>query len=612
MSDVTAAWVRNPGDEKAVASGCRFDAGRGAYAVWWVERYCQLYEGEQAGEPLTLRGCHECEGYGLPRSDSFRTWEEAGPAALERAGRYAECVAAGHSLDWQYECVIRLFGWVKHSRRWNREVRRFRQASIWVPKKNKKSPTLAALGLYLLCGDGEPGQKVFFAAKDGTQARDIAGKHAMEMMEASADLSSVCTPNKNLMQVTHEPSRSILRPLSSSNSRTQMSKEGLNGSVLIDETHVVDREFVGRISRAGISRSEPLHVEVSTAGSDPEGYGKERFDHAVRVLEGEVEDEQLFAAVYAAPQTLTDLELDEDPLKYGRLANPAMGHTVDPEEYLADYALSRRKSLGEFALFKMYRLNLWQASETPWLDMGAWARCRRRFTEADLYGRPCAAGLDLAKTRDTCSLVLSFPDDEGEYKFLPYYWLPKERAELLRDKVNYLGWGAAGHVFLTEGSFVDYALIRTFLIAVREKFELKKLAYDDRYAEEMVQRLIEEDQAFTHEEIEPFGQTVNNFAGPTDEFESLVRSGKLCHDGNPLFTWQAGNARVKVDANHNKRPVKQRFGDHRTIDGVVAAIMALALAQKIDRAGSVYETRGIDVLSGPAPRRRPWEEDEDD
>lgn len=582
MTDATDLWLRNPSDERAAAAGCTFDAERAAYTVWWIERHCKLYEGEQAGEPLTLCGCHECGDYGLPASDSFATWEEAKPAALERAARYAACVQAGHRRDWQYECVMRLFGWVKHSPKWRRLVRRFRQASVWVPKKNKKSPTLAALGLYLLCGDGEPGQKVFFGAKDGKQARDIAGKHAVEMIDASAELSRECSINLNLMRITHEPSRSMLEPLSSGNSRHQQSKEGLNGSVLIDETHVVDREFVGRISRAGISRSEPLHIEVSTAGSDPEGYGKERFDHALAVEKGEVDDEQLFAAIYAAPQDVTDAELIADPLKFGRLANPAMGHTVDEDEFLNDFHGSRKKSLAEFGRCKMYRFNLWQSSATPWLPMDKWAINRRDYTEADLLGRPCAGGLDLAKTRDTCAWVLIFPWDDGTFRLLPRIWIPKARADALRDKAPYLDWAKAGWVTLTDGDEADYPLIRQTITEDKGKFDIQKAAFDSTYAKQMIQRLIEEDGIFSLDQVEAFGQTAYNFAGPTDEFEAAVISGKLHHPGNPCLDFQARNARVKTDANANKRPIKPPFGDHKTIDGIVAAIMARAEAGKLN------------------------------
>jgi len=331
---ITTSWVRNPSDEKAAAAGCHFDVERASYAVWWIERYCKLYEGVQ-GAPLILRGCHSCLEYGLPPATDFNLWDEeleAQRVGFERARRFLDCIRAGHPIDWQYDCTMRLFGWVRWSEKWHDWIRRFRQASIWVAKKNKKSPTLAALSFLLFCGDGEPGQKVFHAAKDGRQVRENISKHALEMLRQSPELEEECKPNLSTLQITHLPSRSVMVPLSSSNQRTKESKEGLNGTVCIDETHVVDRDFVNRLTRAGISRREPFHLEVSTAGNNPDSYGKERFDYAAKVLAGEFENQELFAAIYAAPQDLTDAELDADPDKYGRQANPAWGHTVDPED----------------------------------------------------------------------------------------------------------------------------------------------------------------------------------------------------------------------------------------------------------------------------------------
>jgi len=241
--ETTKRWIRCEADERAVRAGYRFDEERGQFVVDWMHDYLVLYEGEWAGYPFECR-------------------------------------------DWQYEATMRLFGWVGHSERWGREIRRFRKAGVWIPKKNKKSPTLAAWALYMLCGDGEQGQKVFIGAKDGTQVRENVSLHIFEMVKQSPILVDECKLNMNKMSVAHLPTKSILMPLSSSNVRTQKSKEGLNGSVFIDETHVVDREFIGRISRAGISRSEPLHVEVSTAGDDPDSYGKERFDYGLKVESG--------------------------------------------------------------------------------------------------------------------------------------------------------------------------------------------------------------------------------------------------------------------------------------------------------------------------------------
>src|SRR5687767_9814294 len=108
---VTKRWMRDASDELAVRNGCWFDEDRGQFVVDWLYDYLRLYEGEDAGKPF------ECKH------------------------------------DWQYETTMRLFGWVRHSEEWGRDIRRFRKGVVFIPKKNKKSPTLSAWCVYVAFGD---------------------------------------------------------------------------------------------------------------------------------------------------------------------------------------------------------------------------------------------------------------------------------------------------------------------------------------------------------------------------------------------------------------------------------------------------------------------------
>lgn len=550
IDKVTREWIRNESDEKAARNGCRFDPERGQFVIDWAKQYLKLYEGDAAGQPLIAR-------------------------------------------DWQIEATMRLFSWVKHSERWGREVRRFREASIWVPKKNKKSPTLAWWGLYLLMGDGEQGQKVFLGAKDGMQAREIAGKHAIEMLMASDVLMAECSINKSLMQITHEPTRSILKPLSSGNARHQQSKEGINGSVLIDETHVVDQDFISRISRAGISRSEPLRVEVSTAGKDPDCYGKKRFDYGMQVESGNFTDERLFFLSYAAPQDVSDEEICSNPRKYFVMANPAHGHTVDEEDFVSDLN-SSKQSMGDFSDFKMYRLNVWQQSRNPWIRYSDWKKCAQSYTEEDLAGEECWLGMDLSKTKDMSSVVLVFRDGDDAFKLLPYFWMPENEAIRNSHLAAFPEWGREGHLRYCADDTIDQRVIRAEIQRLAKLFKIHRVIYDKTYAEEMTKDLQELDGL----EREEFRQTIMTFASPSADFERLIIAGKLHHNDHPILNWQMGHVQYKEDNNNNRRPVKPRNEDHKKVDGVVATIMGLSGALLPAVKPSVYETRGPLIFGG--------------
>lgn len=585
MTDaITKAWIRNESDERAAAAGYRFDPARAAYVVWWIENYCRLYEGEWAGEPMILRGCHE-DLEGLPVT---LPWDDGGKEeSLLRAEIYAERFAAGEPVDWQYECTMRVFGWVGYSERWKREVRRFRKAATFVPKKSKKSPTLSGWGLYLLAGDGEQGQKVFIAAKDGSQARDIAGQHAVEMVNQSDDLKAVCKINMNEMRITHLPSRSFMKPLSSNDSRSQQAKEGLNGSLLVDELHVVDREFMNRVKRLGISRSEPLVAMFSTAGNDPEGYGKEQFDYGQDVINGLREDHQYFAAIYAAPQEMTDADLEADPVKYGKIANPAWGHTIGEEEYLADYRESNITTIN-LADFKMYRLNVWQTSSHPWKIAQRWWANRSDRTLASFRDEPCWIGADLSRARDMSAVVLTFRDDSGdrpEYYQFAWAWMVREYAEKHRMKAPFLDWEAEGLIEFCDDT-IDMRQIEAVIVELSQAHYCREFRHDPAYANELARRL-EEDHGII---AVPFRQTVIQYAKPTDDFEACVIDGSLHHDGNPVYAWEMGHAKIKSDTNNNRRIVKPTDDDYRKVDIVQSGIMSLSGAIASEAANSVYAT----------------------
>lgn len=555
LDDATSKkWIRCKADEMAYDAGCRVDESRGQLVLDFWETNLKLYEGAFAGLPFKAQ-------------------------------------------PWQHDFVMRLFGWVEYSEKWQRWVRRFRTCNLWIPKKNGKSPTLAAIGLYLLFADGEQGGKTYFFAKDGQQARDIAGTHALKMFYSSDVLSDPdrASVNKNLMQITDWTTNSILRPASSGNARSKDSKEGLNGNILIDETHVVDRDAVDILAGAGISREEPLRVEVSTAGSNPAGYGKWRFDYGEKVNAGLVEDLQHLHIAYAVPQNLTDAELAKDPEHYGKLANPGWGHTIDPKEFTRSYKRAC-VSPHELSKFKMYRLNVWANADNPWLNPLHWSNCatkdRAKYLDS-LRGSMCWAGLDLSKTRDTTALVLCFePESAGKpYRLLPFFFLPEESAGQMRDKVPYQDWQASGSITLTDGNVTDYEAIKQFIVSLREEYDIQQLFFDPWNASHLCQQLDTEGLSCIE-----FGQGVSRMNEPTKEFERLVTSRMIEHDDNPCMNWQIGNATVKSDANGNVKVVKPKPDDYRKVDGCVAAIMALQGAMSgMGGATTYYDENELEI-----------------
>ena len=585
VSDATRRWTRNKSDELAIANGAFFDIDRGAYAVWWIERYCKLYEGENAGEPLILRsGCEQLFDFEFP---IMLPWDEGGrELSLRREEIYSKYLADGNAPDWQYECTMRMFGWAKYSDRWERSIRRFREASIWIPKKQKKTPTLASWGVYLTCGDGEQGQKCFACAKDGTQAA-ISMDHAIAMIEQSPELMSECKTHKNERSIYHIPTRSKYKPMSSTGERNKQAKEGINGSILIDETHVVDRDLVGRISRAGISRSEPMRIEVSTAGNNPDCYGKERQDYARLVQSGIEKDDRLFVGIYGAPQDLSDRDLAADPIKYGKMANPAWGHTAHEEEFLADYNNSK-KSISELARFKMYRLNIWSNTENQWLRLDDWCDCISQMKLEDFEKKRASIGMDLSKTRDMSALGISIPVGDVCFQACKL-WITRQYAEDHKDQVDFLKWEGR-ELTIIDGDTIDQNLIRAEFEKISSLLDVLILVYDSTYAFEFTEWC---EKKFPKIKQVEYPQSYSAMEQPIDDFEAAVRDKKLQIEDNRCLTWQAGHCSVKENDKGHRILKKPKRNDYRKIDGMVASVMSYWGTKHLPKSSSVYRRRGV-------------------
>jgi phage terminase large subunit-like protein len=556
---ITRSWIKTAADEKAALLGHRFDGERGEFACAWMEKYLCLYEGEYAGEPMILLPC----------------WREF---------------------------FMRLYGWVRWSDEWKQWIRRFTHASFWGAKKNAKSPNCAAHNLYLLCGDGEKGQKVYQGAANGEQAK-IAQMHAVNMVYQSPALMADCRVNKTTFHITHLPSKSTLTILSGDDSRGAKSKEGLNGSVSYDEMHVVNREMEERTSRAGISRKEPINAAFSTAGDDPSSVGCQRFQYGKQVNAGDRDDPFFLHVEYSAPEKLTEAEIDSNLEEYGRAANPAWNYIVKPSEFRADWNRSKGNPR-DVARFKQYRLNLWVGSTNPWLDVAGWEKGKREFVLADLAHRDCYLGLDMSRTRDMTSAVLLFPmlEDGGVLRVWPLFWLPEKTAKDRDHLFPFKSWATGNALSLTSGDVVDYKVVEDEIVETVEAHALRVqgLYFDQHYAEEITQRLSDRLGCVRT----AVAQSLMTLSPLAKELERRISTGLVHHANNAVLSWQVGHVEVWSDRNQNIRPVKPVSATGKSIDGIMALLDAMAGV--VSQAGpSVYETRGLDSVGEAESEAKP-------
>jgi phage terminase large subunit-like protein len=216
--------------------GFWFDVKAGQAVVNWIEKYCRHHKGKWRGQRLVLN-------------------------------------------EWQRWNVREVFGWKRDD-----GSRRFRKVWEEVPKKNGKTEKAAATGVHLLTGDNEPGAEVYTTATAKEQA-EICHTAAREMVIQSPELNQfVRVPKKKGGNLVCDALGSKMQILSSDFG----TQDGLSphGDIR-DEVHAwKDHELDGVLSTAMGARSQPLTLEVTTAGVyDKDGVGWQHHDYAVSVLE---------------------------------------------------------------------------------------------------------------------------------------------------------------------------------------------------------------------------------------------------------------------------------------------------------------------------------------
>src|SRR6185437_3968647 len=226
-----------------------------------------------------------------------------------------------------------------------------------------------------------------------------------------------------------------------------------------------------------------------------------------------------------------------------------------------------------------------------WLSMLKWDACAGPVDAAELAGRECYAGLDLATTTDIAALILLFPEDDDGYSILPFFWAPEDNIQTRerRDRVPYPLWARQGLIEATPGNVVDYDHIRAKINELSQVYHIRELAVDRWNATQITTQLMGDGI-----EMVPYGQGFASMSAPTKELEKLVLGGRIAHGGHPVLRWMAGNVSVEQDAAGNLKPSKKKSTER--IDGIVATVMALGRAMLRPDSGSVYESHGIQYI----------------
>lgn len=509
-------------------------------------------------------------------------------------GRYA-----GHPFllaAFQKNIVSDVFGTLN-----DEGFRQYRTLFISTGKKCGKTAFAAGLALQGLTADREAEPHVYSAASTRDQA-GLAFNAAKSMVAKSSQLRARCLVRPGVKRIIYQRNSGFYQAISADAG----SHDGVQPSRFVaDEIHRwgSNRDLWEILDKGTAIRQQPLAIAITTAGIFGESELCWEFHETARQVDQKIISLPTFYGRVFSTPTNWDWTDPGEPAKYDRwgdlisrgsgwyAANPALGDFL-PIEKLLEECKEARNSPTKEQSFKRFRLNQWVQSESRWIDLAAWDQCNGDVDPVALRGQTCFAGLDMSVKKDMTALVLIFPQDNGNCKLLPFFWLPKDyrtnRAML--DRVQ--PWIKKGLIETTEGEVVDYQQVRKRINELGQQYHFDSIQFDPWNMQSMYQDL--KNDGFEALELP---QNFRTMSGPTKEFESLVLERRIQHGGNPVLRWMADCCSVKSDARGNIFPAKpDLLKSSRRVDGIIAAIMALhrltAIAAVPPRR-SVYEDRGL-------------------
>lgn len=473
-----------------------------------------------------------------------------------------------------------VFGWIHK----DTGLRRYRKMYWQVARKNAKSQSLAAVGLYELMADHENSSEVYTAGVDREQSQ-IVWDEAVQMLNGCKELQGKYRVAYG--KIYHDKSHSKMVPLSKEKKK---SGDGSNPQCgICDEFHAHSTtEFYDILSSGKIARKQPLMVIITTAGFNLNyPCARIEYPYVSKILDpnSPVSNEGYFVMV-------NELEKGDDikDEKNWSKANPivcsypeGVASIREEEEAAIDVPEKMRNYLTK-------NMNIWvDLKENGYMIMDKWAACGVDQMP-DLRNSEGIVGIDLSAKIDLTSVSFDFALGDDKFAVYSHSFIPEDTLarKMKTDNVPYSLWAKQGWITVTPGAVVDYRFIKTYIMKQKQEqgWLLNDFCYDPYNGAMLAQEM--EDEGF--EPIEVI-QGMKTLSEPTKNFREAAYLGNIVHGKNPVLTWAVGNAVIRMD--HNENIMLDKDKSTERIDPIASLIDAHTRAIVKDSGISIYESRGV-------------------
>ena len=395
-------------------------------------------------------------------------------------------------LPWQIFTVYNLIGFYYKGT----TERRYKEAFIFIPRKNGKTLFVASLAFGLSLLERKSGSKIYVTSASLKQAYQSFEDILYTLRYRKLDKTFKIRDNyaqhsiqKDFLDLEGRPEGSIYIEALAANPDAQ---DSFNCNIAIaDEIHAFKKAAqYNRFKEAMKAYTNKLMIGITTAGDNMNSFCYRRLDYAVKVVNGTIKDDSLFVFVSRADQSESG-DVDYTSAEQQEKANPSYGVTIRPEDIMNE-ALQAQNDPQQRKDFLSRSLNIYTTAMKAYFNIEEfrssdalynWSISELAKLPIDWYG-----GADLSKMHDLTAAALF-----GHYKeknvdiiithaFFPVVNAAKKADE---DGIPLFGWADDGWLTMSNTPTVEVSdVVRWFMWMRDQGFKIKEIGHDRKFARE--------------------------------------------------------------------------------------------------------------------------------
>lgn len=391
---------------------------------------------------------------------------------------------------WQVFIVYNLLGFYFPGT----QERRFKEAFIFVPRKNGKTMFIAALTFGLALLERRSGAKIYIVAASQKQACEsfqdilytLRYRGIIEDFRVR-DNNAEHSLHYEFLDDTGRPDGSIDIEALASNPDVH---DSFNCNIAIcDEVQAFKKAAqYNRFKEAMKAYTNRLIVGITTAGDDINSFCYRRMEYAVKILNGTVKDDSLFCYVARADCDDKGNVDYTDPVQHEK-ANPSYGVTIRPDGILAE-ALQAQNDPQQRKDFLSRSLNVYTSAMRAWFDLEEFRASDKKYSwtleelaalPVDWYG-----GADLSRLYDLTAAAL-YGCYQGVDIIITHAFFPVVMAARKADEdgIPLFGWADDGWLTMCNTPTVNMADVVQWFSDMRARgFKIRQVGHDRKFAGE--------------------------------------------------------------------------------------------------------------------------------